>query len=447
MSHELPHPASALDLVQPARLDRVVTWTLSVGLALAVLMLWLTPWQQTAAGAGKVVAYAPVERRQNIEAPIEGRIARWHVQEGDSVREGDPIVDLVDNDPNLMARLQTERESVLARIEAARARASSIAERIGALTASRENALSGAESRVRMAGQRSNAAEQAVALARAGVTTAQLNLTRQRGLSQQGLTSRRNLELAELEATRAQTELERAQVALEAARAEQAAVSADRAKLNSDASAALSDARATRAAAESEIASATAELARIEVRLTRQATQAIVAPKDGALLRVVANGQAGELVKAGDLLAVLIPTVSERAVELWISGNDMPLVQEGADVRVQFEGWPALQFSGWPQVAVGTFAGRVRVLDASDDGSGRFRILVMPEQQSDWPDARYLRQGVRANAWVQLGRVRLGYELWRQFNGFPPALPAAPAAKATDTADATDATDAKGAKS
>jgi hypothetical protein len=38
----------------------------------------------------------------------------------------------------------------------------------------------------------------------------------------------------------------------------------------------------------------------------------------------------------------------------------------------------------------------------------------------------YLRQGVRANGWILLDEVRLGYELWRQFNGFPPVLSGAP---------------------
>ena len=33
-----------------------------------------------------------------------------------------------------------------------------------------------------------------------------------------------------------------------------------------------------------------------------------------------------------------------------------------------------------------------------------------------------MRQGVRANGWVMLSRVRLGYEIWRQLNGFPPVL-------------------------
>jgi hypothetical protein len=37
-----------------------------------------------------------------------------------------------------------------------------------------------------------------------------------------------------------------------------------------------------------------------------------------------------------------------------------------------------------------------------------------------WPDGdRWLRQGVRTNAWVLLDEVPLWFELWRQMNGFP----------------------------
>lgn len=99
----------------------------------------------------------------------------------------------------------------------------------------------------------------------------------------------------------------------------------------------------------------------------------------------------------------------------------MPLLHIGDQVRLQFEGWPAIQFVGWPSVAVGTFGGTVKLLDATDDGSGRFRILVAPDASDEaWPEARYLRQGVRANGWVLLQQVKLGFELWRRFNGFPP---------------------------
>ena len=33
-----------------------------------------------------------------------------------------------------------------------------------------------------------------------------------------------------------------------------------------------------------------------------------------------------------------------------------------------------------------------------------------------------MRQGVRVNGWVLLRRVPLWFEVWRQMNGFPPAL-------------------------
>ena len=75
-------------------------------------------------------------------------------------------------------------------------------------------------------------------------------------------------------------------------------------------------------------------------------------------------GTGAELLKAGDPLLVFVPDTDARAVELWVDGNDVPLLREGRHVRVQFEGWPALQFSGWPSVAVGTFGGHVAVVDA-----------------------------------------------------------------------------------
>ena len=72
--------------------------------------------------------------------------------------------------------------------------------------------------------------------------------------------------------------------------------------------------------------------------------------------------------------------------------------------------------------AAGTFGGEVALIDSADDGSGRFRILVTPDKDEPWPTGMYLRQGVRVNGWVLLDQVKLGYELWRRFNGFPPAV-------------------------
>jgi biotin carboxyl carrier protein len=252
--------------------------------------------------------------------------------------------------------------------------------------------------------------------------TADLNRERQRALMAKGLTSTRNVELADLEAATRDAEVDRAVATLNAARSEAASLEAELHRTRADAATRVDEARASLASAESDVAKSRAELAKMEVRLARQQTQQVSAPIDGTVLRVLAR-QSGELLKAGAPLAVIVPASSKDVVELWVDGNDMPMVMPGHLVRLQFEGWPALQFSGWPSIAVGTFGGRVLLVDSTDNGRGRFRVLVEPDPADEaWPSRRFLRQGVRANGWVLLNVVPLGFELWRQFNGFPPVL-------------------------
>jgi hypothetical protein len=70
---------------------------------------------------------------------------------------------------------------------------------------------------------------------------------------------------------------------------------------------------------------------------------------------------------------------------------------------------------------VGTFGGKVIAKNPSVDSKGDFKIIVSPDpNQPKWPDGENLRQGVRANGWVILRTVPLGFEVWRQLNGFPP---------------------------
>ena len=302
-----------------------------IGLLVWMLLLLFVPWQQTSMGVGRVVAYSPTERRQDIDAPLEGRLGRWFVHEGSHVEAGDPIVEISDNDPEVLNRLSAEKSALQSRLSAAQ-----------------------------MSAQ-----------------TALINLDRQKSLSDQGLSSRRSYELAKLEHAKYLTD----------------------------------------------VANSKGELVRIEGRLARQNTQFVKAPRSGTILRRT-SGESSVLVKSGETLATLVPDTQSRAVEIWIGGNDVALIGEGQKVRLQFEGWPAIQFSGWPSVAVGTFAGRVAVIDAADSGEGRFRVLIIPDLEDlPWPASHYLRQGIRVQGWILMGRVKLGYELWRRFNGFPPALP------------------------
>ncbi|MDD9947160.1 MAG: HlyD family efflux transporter periplasmic adaptor subunit [Myxococcales bacterium] len=413
-------PSSALSAA-----GRIGTLRLSVRILATVALLcagslaWV-PWQQSVRGSGRVIAYAPLERQQEVEAPIDGRVTHWHVQEGDRVQRGDPIADLSDNDPEIVQRLRRERDAARAQVQAAGLSITLTETRIASLEAARDAAIDSARLKVQMAVDRKTAGERSVDAARAAFQTAALNLVRQRKLHDKGLVSQRELELAELAEQTARTGLDRARASLRVARSEVEALQAERARVASSNNAGIESSRASLEKGRADQAKAEAELAKVEVRLARQQQMRVQAPRAGTILRLIAK-QGAEMVKAGDALVVLVPDAESRAVELFVDGNDAPLIEPGRLVRLQFEGWPAVQFVGWPGVAVGTFQAKVAFLDAHDDGYGRFRVVVVPDGEA-WPEGRYLRQGVRANGWVLLNRVSLGFELWRQFNGFPPAL-------------------------
>ena len=143
----------------------------------------------------------------------------------------------------------------------------------------------------------------------------------------------------------------------------------------------------------------------------------ITAPQDGYVVKALKQG-IGETIKEGESIVSIMPLHPKLAVELYVKPMDVPLLQKGSKVRLQFDGWPALVFSGWPDVGFGTFGGRVAVID-NIDSKGNYRILVVPDPSEDpWP--KPLRVGTGANGWAMLKDVPIYYEIWRQLNGFPP---------------------------
>jgi multidrug efflux pump subunit AcrA (membrane-fusion protein) len=203
----------------------------------------------------------------------------------------------------------------------------------------------------------------------------------------------------------------------------------------------ISGIRAQKATAQAEEAAAERDIKTLAINISQNLRQVIESPRNGVVLSVQATD--GTYLRPGSLICVIIPETDSRFVELLMDGNDMPLVRPrrtdasgqvipGSDVRLQFEGWPAIQFVGWPSVAVGTFGAEVVFIDPADDGKGSFRVVVAPKpdvltrdgvtKEEFWPNNRYLRQGVRANGWVLLDNVPLWKEIWRQINGFPPVL-------------------------
>ncbi|NII58279.1 efflux RND transporter periplasmic adaptor subunit [Sphingomonas aerolata] len=95
-----------------------VAWLLFIGIVVAIAIMALVPWVQTANGTGQVVALDPDDRQQQVTAFVPGRVERWYVHDGQHVERGDPIARVVDLDPDLLSRLRAERAQVEAEIAA-----------------------------------------------------------------------------------------------------------------------------------------------------------------------------------------------------------------------------------------------------------------------------------------------------------------------------------------
>lgn len=97
---------------------RVIAVMLVTGSVAIILFLIFTPWVQTASGFGSVTTLNPHDRQQELNALVSGRIQEWFVRDGSRVKAGDPIVKIVDNDPNFLQSLEAERSQVQAKLRA-----------------------------------------------------------------------------------------------------------------------------------------------------------------------------------------------------------------------------------------------------------------------------------------------------------------------------------------
>ena len=163
MGESLP----ALRSVPGLRATRALARSIAALLIAVVAILAFIPWQQNIRGAGRVVALDPYDRLQTIAAPVMGRVHKAWVVEGSRVTEGDPLVEIVDNDPAIVERLAQQRVSLAAALEASRAKATVYEEQARALTEARALAISAAEQHIEVAQAKVRSEQQRLGAARA----------------------------------------------------------------------------------------------------------------------------------------------------------------------------------------------------------------------------------------------------------------------------------------
>lgn len=96
---------------------KTIIWLIFSIVFVSILVLTFTPWIQTAYGSGTVNSLNPQLRIQPISALLDGQIEQWHVNEGDLVVQGQPIVTLIDVDAQRLDRIKSQQAAVRQQFE------------------------------------------------------------------------------------------------------------------------------------------------------------------------------------------------------------------------------------------------------------------------------------------------------------------------------------------
>jgi multidrug resistance efflux pump len=405
-------------------------------LGLVFFVILFLPWRQTIYGSGTLTALTPQDRPQNIQNQIAGRIEHWNVREGQFVHRGDTLLMLSEIkdeyfDPNLPQRLGEQLAAKQGNVAAYQAKINATDQQIAALRATLDVQLQSAANKVEQAQNYLNSDRADLVAISTFYETAKARLARYEEGYKNGLFSLTDIETRRLKlqedlakVTSQRNKVNSSEQNLANARIELANLRAkygqDLAKANSDRSTAV----ASRETYEGEVAATRNKIGNVQVR---RSLYVVRAPQTGYIVRALKAG-IGETIKEGESVATLQPEAPALAAEVYVRAMDVPLIQPGRTVRLQFDGFPAIQFSGWPSAAVGTFGGEVTVIDVVSSPGGKYRLLVRPTQPQpgDQPWPKQLRLGSGVQGWVILDSVPVWYEIWRQLNGFPPTLSTEP---------------------
>lgn len=405
------------------------------GILLIILFL---PWTQNIESPGSVTALSPNNRPQTVHSIIGGRIEKWFVREGEFVKKGDTLVYLSEvkseyMDPALIERTESAMHSKENSAESYMAKVRAQDQQIDALIDNRKIKLQQARNKVKQARLRvaSDSMDYHANTKQLEIAVKQYERTEE--LHRQNLKSLTELENKRLKVQEMEAKVVSLENKLLASRNE---------LLNAITEIQSIDAeyRDKIAKSESDKSTALSSLYDVEATVTKMQNQIanyhirsryyyVTAPQNGYISKALKNG-VGETVKEGAELVSIVPNLSDFAVEMFVSPVDLPLVHVGNEVRLQFDGWPAIVFSGWPMVSYGSYGGKVVAIDNFVGTNGKYRVLVAPDK-SDYPWPKELRMGVAVKTMTLLDNVPIWYELWRKINGFPPNyyLPATPAAK------------------
>lgn len=394
--------------------------------ALLLIVLFL-PWNQNIRAKGYVTTLRPDQRPQTINSVIAGKIEKWFVAEGDFVKKGDTIVFLseIKNeyfDPSLLTNVEGQIKAKEMTVNSYMEKVKALDNQIDALVRNSQLKLQQYKNKLEQARLAVSSDSMDLEAAKINKSIALKQKDRIEELYNKGLKSLTDLENKKLSLQK--TEAEYISKKNKYLKSQNELINAEveiysvQAKFKDD----IAKAESNKYTAMSSMYDAEATVTKLQNQYMNYSIRSgyyyITAPQDGYIMQGISNG-IGEIIKEGAPIVSIVPINIDFAVEMYVNPMDMPLVRKGQEVRIQFDGWPAIVFSGWPGSSYGTFGGEIYAIDNNISKNGKYRVLVKADmEEKAWPQE--IRVGAGTKTFTILNEVPVAYELWRQLNGFPP---------------------------
>jgi multidrug efflux pump subunit AcrA (membrane-fusion protein) len=397
------------------------------GIFAGLLIILFIPWTQNIKATGILTTLRQEQRPQQLNTIIGGKIAKWHVKEGDFVKMGDTIMQLSEIkddylDPNLLGRTQEQLAAKQLSIDGYKNKVGAAEMQINALGQGKNLKVEQIQNKLRQQKMKlqSDSMEMIAAQNDFKIFTEQFR--RQKNMYDSGLISLTQLEQRNMSYQTANAKNTSASIKFLNAKQELLILQLEMNGAVQDYNEKISKASGDKFQSVAQIAGGQGEVSKLQNQYMnydiRSKMYFITAPQSGQIVNAKKAG-IGEILKEGEMLVEIVPDNFQYAVEIFVKPVDLPLLQIGQKVRFMFDGFPAIVFSGWPQASYGTFGGKISAIENTISDNGKFRILVAEDnKEKKWPTQ--LKMGTGTQAMALINDVPIWYELWRNINGFPP---------------------------
>ena len=408
--------------------DRFLTFNKIMSVfGIVFLVVLFLPWTQNVQGNGFVTTLEPNQRPQAIESAISGRVEEWYVREGQIVNKGDTILhisEVTDKffDPNLLMRTESQITAKNFSLDSYTSKVNALNFQIEALKEERKLKLEQSLNTLEQARLQVQSDSIELEAVKIQVSIAERQFERTEILEGEGLLTITDFESKKLQLQNSQAKVISQKNKLLSSKNQEINSKIEISSIKASYQEKISKAESEKFTALSGQYDTEALMFTLENEFTNYQVRSgmlyITAPQDGFINRAIQKG-IGETFSAGTKIVSIMPINIEMAVETFVNPIDLPLLHPGENLRIIFDGWPAIFFSGWPNLSYGTYGGEVVAVERTISDNGKFRVLIKqnPDEQK-WPEV--IRAGSGARTIALLNNVPIWYEMWRQINGFPP---------------------------